>query len=207
MRIAVFGATGTIGNHVVERALAQGHEVTAYSRSAGNITKTHERLRIAEGDVLDPAAVERAVTGQDAVVVVLGAGRKGVVRAEGTRTVIEAMTRTGVKRLVCMSSLGVGDSRPNLNFVWKYLLFGMLLRQAYADHIRQEEYVKSSDLEWTIVRPSAFTDGPATGTFRRDIAPTEKGLALKISRADVAAFLVEQVSDPTYVRRTPGISS
>ncbi|WP_280266279.1 NAD(P)-dependent oxidoreductase [Nocardia wallacei] len=207
MRIAVFGASGTIGRLVVEQALARGHEVTAYSRSAENITKTHERLRIAEGDVLDPAAVQRAVAGQDAVVVTLGAGRKGVVRAEGTRTVIEAMTRTGVKRLVCMSSLGVGDSRPNLNFVWKYLLFGMLLRQAYADHGRQEDYVKGSDLDWTIVRPSAFTDGPATGTYRRDLSASEKGLALKISRADVAAFLVEQVTDSTYLHRTPGISS
>ncbi|AYF79468.1 SDR family oxidoreductase [Nocardia yunnanensis] len=207
MKVAIFGATGTVGRHVVARALAAGHQVTILTRDAAHVAAPHERLRVEVGDVLDPAAVERTVIGQDAVIVTLGAGRKGVVRAEGTRTIIEAMDRTGVKRLICQSSLGVGDSRGNLNFVWKYLMFGMLLRQAYADHEAQERYVRSSDLDWTIVRPSAFTDGPATGGYRRGFPATETGLALKISRADIADFLVEQLTDDTYVRRTPGISN
>lgn len=207
MKVAIFGATGTVGRQVVARALAAGHEVTALTRDAANLTVTDQRLRVEVGDVLDPAAVERAVIGQDAVIITLGAGRKGVVRAEGTRRVIEAMNRTGVKRLICQSSLGVGDSRGNLNFVWKYIMFGMLLRQAYADHVVQEQYVKASDLDWTIVRPSAFTDGPATGTYRRGFPATEPGLSLKISRADIADFLVEQLTDDTYLRRTPGISN
>ncbi|GAB2521688.1 NAD(P)-dependent oxidoreductase [Nocardia heshunensis] len=206
MKVAIFGATGTVGRHVVARALAAGHQVTALTRDPAHISTPHERLRVEVGDVLDPAAVERTVIGQDAVIVTLGAGRKGVVRAEGTRRIIEAMDRTGVKRLICQSSLGVGDSRGNLNFVWKYVMFGMLLRQAYADHVVQEQYVVASDLDWTIVRPSAFTDGPATGNFRRGFAGSETGLTLKISRADIANFLVEQLSDDTYLRRTPGIS-
>ncbi|WP_458690389.1 NAD(P)-dependent oxidoreductase [Nocardia tengchongensis] len=206
MNVAIFGATGTIGRHVVTQALAAGHQVTVLVRDPAKLTVTHERLRAVTGDVLDPAAVERTVIGQDAVIVALGAGRKGVVRAEGTRLIIEAMNRTGVKRLICQSSLGVGDSRGNLNFVWKYVMFGMLLRPAFADHVRQEEYVLAGDLDWTIVRPSAFTDGPATGDYRRDFPGTETGLSLKISRADVAGFLVEQLTDGTYVRRTPGIS-
>ncbi|BAW10420.1 NAD(P)-dependent oxidoreductase [Nocardia seriolae] len=207
MKVAIFGATGTIGRHVVARALAAGHEVTVLTRNPANIAAPHERLRVEVGDVLDPAAVERTVIGQEAVIVTLGAGRKGVVRAEGTRRIIEAMDRTGVKRLICQSSLGVGDSRGNLNFVWKYVMFGMLLRQAYADHVQQEQYVLASDLDWTIVRPSAFTDGPTTGKYRRAFPATETGLALKISRADIADFLVEQLTDETYVRRTPGISN
>lgn len=206
MRIAVFGATGTVGRHIVEQALARGYEVTALTRDAGRITRTHERLRIVEGDVLDPGAVERAVSGQDAVLVALGNGRKGVVRAEGTRTIIEAMNRTGVKRLICQSTLGAGDSRPNLNFVWKYLMFGLLLRPAYADHQQQETYVRASGLDWTIVRPSAFTDGPRTGTYRRGFGVNETGLSLKIARADIAEFLLDQVTDRTYVHRAPGIS-
>ncbi|WP_063130397.1 NAD(P)-dependent oxidoreductase [Nocardia fusca] len=206
MRIAVFGATGTVGRHIVEQALARGYEVTALTRDAGRITRTHERLHIVEGDVLDPGAVERAVQGQDAVLVALGNGRKGVVRAEGTRTVIEAMNRTGVKRLICQSTLGAGDSRPNLNFLWKYIMFGLLLRPAYADHQQQESYVRASDLEWTIVRPSAFTDGPRTGTYRRGFGADETGLGLKIARADIAEFLLDQITDRTYVHRAPGIS-
>ncbi|MRH91940.1 NAD(P)H-binding protein [Nocardia sp. SYP-A9097] len=207
MRIAIFGATGTLGRQVVTQALAAGHEVTALTRSAANMPVTHERLRVVVGDVLDPAAVERVVLGQDAVIITLGAGRKGGVRAAGTRTVIEAMQRSGVKRLICQSTLGTGDSAGNLNFVWKYVMFGMLLRQAFADHVQQEQYAIASDLDWTIVRPSAFTDGPATGAYRRNFGPAEPGLALKISRADIAAFLIEQLTDATYVRRTPGISN
>ncbi|MBF6437412.1 NAD(P)-dependent oxidoreductase [Nocardia cyriacigeorgica] len=207
MRIAIFGATGTLGRHVLERALRQGHEVTALTRDASRVSTTHDNLRVLEGDVLDPAAVEGAVAGQDAVLISLGNGRKGVVRAEGTRTVIEAMRRNGVKRLICQSTLGVGDSRPNLNFLWKYILFGLVLRPAYNDHVRQEEYVRASDLDWTIVRPSAFTDGPATGTYRQGFAGDEAGLSLKISRADIADFMLDQLTDRTYLHRAVGISN
>ncbi|WP_280236356.1 NAD(P)-dependent oxidoreductase [Nocardia cyriacigeorgica] len=206
MRIAIFGATGTIGRHVVAQALKQGHEVTVLTRDAANVTSTSDRLRVVVGDVLDPAAVERVVAGQEAVLVSLGNGRKGVVRAEGTRTVIAAMQRNGVKRLICQSTLGIGDSRPNLNFLWKYILFGVVLRPAYADHEVQERYVRESGLDWTIVRPSAFTDGPATGTYRRGFPGTEPGLSLKISRIDIADFMLEQLTDRTYLHQAPGIS-
>lgn len=206
MRITIFGATGTVGRHVVDQALERGYEVTALTRDASRIDRAHDRLRVIQGDVLDPAAVERAVLGSDAVIITLGNGRKGVVRAEGTRAVIEAMNRAGVKRLICQSTLGAGDSRANLNFLWKYIMFGLLLRPAYADHQQQETYVRASDLDWTIVRPSAFTDGPRTGTYRRGFAGDEAGLSLKIARADIAEFLLDQVTDPTYVHQTPGIS-
>ncbi|WP_194816303.1 NAD(P)-dependent oxidoreductase [Nocardia sp. XZ_19_385] len=207
MRIAVFGATGTVGRVVVEQALAQGHEVTAFTRNAAGVTQQHEGLRIVEGDVYDTNSVERAVAGQDAVIVALGDDRKGQVRFGGTKSVIEAMNRTGVKRLIVQSSLGVGDSRPNLNFLWKYIIFGIVLRKAYVDHGHQEELVQASNVDWTIVRPAAFTDGPRTGAYRRGFGPNEKGLQLKIARADIAAFYLEQLTDPTYVRRAVSISN
>lgn len=207
MRIAIFGATGTLGRHVLERALRQGHEVTILTRDASRVPTTNDNLRVLEGDVLDPAAVDRAVAGQEAVLISLGNGRKGVVRAEGTRTVIEAMRRNGVKRLICQSTLGVGDSRDNLNFLWKYVLFGLVLRPAYNDHVRQEEHVRASDLDWTIVRPSAFTDGPATGTYRQGFTGNEAGLSLKISRADIAEFMLDQLTDRTSLHRAVGISN
>ncbi|WP_054812348.1 NAD(P)-dependent oxidoreductase [Nocardia arizonensis] len=207
MRITVFGATGTVGKLVVERALEQGHEVTAFTRHASSFAQPRERLRVVRGDVLDAAAVEGAIAGRDAVVVTLGDGRRGRVRFAGTDTIVRAMRRTGVRRLICQSTLGVGESRANLNFVWKYVMFGILLRKAYEDHVRQEDCVRASELDWTIVRPSAFTDGPPTGAFRRDIPGDATGLGLKIARADVADFLLEQLTDPTYVRRAPGISN
>lgn len=207
MRIAVFGATGTVGRLVVEQGLERGHEITAFTRDAAGVDAAHPNLRVVTGDVLDADAVQRAVAGQDAVIVALGNGRKGVVRAEGTRAVMAAMRRTGVKRLVCQTTLGAGDSRANLNFLWKYVMFGLLLRPAYADHQRQERYVReATDLRWTLVRPSAFTDGPATGTFQRGFGADVAGLALKISRADIAGFLLDQVADETYLNRAVGIS-
>ncbi|MEV6137227.1 SDR family oxidoreductase [Nocardia sp. NPDC051990] len=207
MRIAVFGATSTVGRLVVEQALEQGHEVTAFTRNAASVQQRHERLQVVEGNVLDTSSVERAVAGQDAVLISLGAGRKGVIRAEGTRAVLEAMDRTGVKRLICQTTLGVGDSRGNLNFLWKYVMFGMLLREAYADHEKQEEYVRGSNLDWTIVRPSAFTDGPRTDTYRHGFPADTNGLSLKIARADIAAFMLTQLTDPTYTHLAPGISN
>jgi putative NADH-flavin reductase len=205
VRVIVFGATGTVGTHVVAQALDKGHAVTAFTRNPAHVQQQHERLEVVRGDVSDLAAVQRAVVGHDAVIVTLGAGRKGDVRALGTQTIIEAMKKTGVRRLICQSTLGVGDSRANLNFWWKYVMFGLLLRAAYADHVRQEEFVKQSQLAWTIVRPSAFTDGPRTGSYDRDFGADRK-TKLKISRADVADFIIEQLTDDTYLHRTPAIS-
>jgi putative NADH-flavin reductase len=205
MKVIVFGATGSVGRLVVEQALREGHDVTAFTRNPARIPQARERLQIVQGDVTDPGAVRQAVSDHDAVIVTLGAGRKGNVRAAGTRTIIEAMEHTGVRRLICQSTLGVGDSRGDLNFVWKYVMFGLLLRAAYHDHVRQEQYVKRSKLDWTIVRPSAFTDGPRTGRYERAFGSDRK-TALKISRADVADFLVGQLTDASYVHRTPAIS-
>ncbi|NNG03840.1 MAG: SDR family oxidoreductase [Inquilinus sp.] len=206
MKLIIFGATGTVGRLAVEKALAEGHRVTAFARRPAALESDHPNLTRLAGDVLDPDAVDRAVQGQDAAIVALGAGRKGTVRAVGTRHVVEAMERHGVRRLVCQSTLGAGDSRAALNFFWKYIMFGLLLRDAYADHQAQEAVVRQSALDWIIVRPAAFTDGPATGTYKHGFAPTEKALALKIARADVADFLLRQLTDDTYLRQTPGLS-
>jgi putative NADH-flavin reductase len=155
---------------------------------------------------MDPASVESAVQGQEAVLCSLGAGRKGTVRSEGTRNIINAMEKVGVQRFVCQSTLGVGDSRANLNVFWKYIMFGFLLRPAYADHVSQENYVRQSRLDWTIVRPAAFTDGKHTGQYRHGFPGTDKTIKLKISRADVADFMLKQLIDDTYLHKTPGLS-
>lgn len=206
MNITVFGATGTIGRLVVEQALAAGHQVTAFTRDAARVTAHHERLHVVEGDATDPAACLPAVEGADAVVVTLGAGRKGVVREAGTRAVVTAMRQAGVRRLVCQSTLGIGSSRPNLDLFWKYLMFGALLRAAYADHVRQEAVVAESGLDWTTVRPSAFTD-QSPGPVRHGFGGSESGLSLKIARSDVAAFVLAQIEDEAYLRRAVSVSA
>ena len=206
MKLVIFGATGSIGRQVVNQALSQGHTVTAFAREASKVGFEHPNLRIALGNVMDPVSVENAIQDHDAVLCSIGAGRKGNVRAEGTRNIINAMEKLGIRRLICQSSLGVGDSRGNLNAFWKYIMFGLLLRPAYADHVRQEDYVRQSNLDWTIVRPSAFIDGERTGQYRHGFRGTDKTLKLKISRNDVADFMLKQLLDNTYLHMTPGLS-
>ena len=206
MNVIIFGATGTVGRHLVAQACAQGHKVTAFGRTAGGLAKSHPNLRTVAGDVLDVEAVATAVRGHDVVVCALGAGRNGGVRAKGTANIIDGMQRHGIKRLICQSTLGAGDSAVHLNFFWKYVMFGLLLRPAFADHAEQERLVMGSGLDWTIVRPAAFTDGPATGAYKHGFSHSEKQLTLKISRADVAGFILTQLTQDTYLRKAPGLS-
>jgi putative NADH-flavin reductase len=206
MKVLIVGATGTIGRELVTQGVEIGHTVTAFARDPSKLEIKHANLEIIEGDVMDSALVDRTVAGHEAVLVALGAGSKGQVRSTGTRNVIQAMQRNAVRRLVCLSTLGVGDSRTHLNFFWKYIMFGMLLREAFADHVSQEEHVIRSGLDWTIVRPAAFTDGERTGNFRHGFPATAKALKLRISRADVADFVLTQLADNRYMHMTPGIS-
>jgi len=194
MHVTVFGATGSVGRQVVDRTLAAGHTVTAHTRDAAKVRVEHERLRVVEGDVTTLAGCRPAVEGGDAVVITLGDGRRGTVREAGTRAVVETMQQLGVRRLVCQSTLGVGASRDNLTKFWRYAMFGALPRRAYADHVRQEEVVAASGLDWTIVRPSAFTDQELEGV-RHGFGADVSGLRLKISRGQVADFLVAQLAE------------
>lgn len=207
MKVIIFGATGITGSAVVQEALERGHTVTAFVRTPSKLTTSHPNLSVFQGDVLDETSVIQAVQGHDAALVSLGAGLKGVVRSEGTSNIIKAMQKFNIRRLIVQSSLGVGDSRDNLNFYWKHIMFGMLLRNAYKDHVLQEDYVKQSNLDWTIVRPGALKDGERTGgNYRYGFSPVDKTTALEISIADVAEFMVKQLVDETYLCGTPGLS-
>ncbi len=206
MKLIIFGSTGSIGRQLVKQALEQGHMVTAFARDPVRVDIKHADLQVIQGDVMDPASVERAIQGHEAVLCSLGAGRKGTVRSEGTRNILSAMEKVGVRRFICQSTLGVGDSRGNLNVFWKYIMFGLLLRPMYADHVSQENYVRRSHLDWTIVRPGAFTDGERTGQYRHGFPSSDKTTKLKISRADVADFMLKQLTDDAYLHKTPGLS-
>lgn len=208
MKIVVFGATGGTGRELVGQALERGHDVTAQARSPEKLAElAHEHLEVVQGDVLAPTDVERAVTGQDAVLCAIGAGaERSTLREDGTRNIVAAMEATGVRRLVCLSSLGVGDSRANLGFFTKHVVVGIFLRHAFADHERQEAVIRNSSLDWTIVRPPHLKEGPRTGEYRHGFAPTDRDIQGWISRADVADFMLNQLDSDTYLRRSPGVS-
>lgn len=206
MKIIIFGATGTIGKKLLEQSLEQNYEVTAFVREPSKVEIQHNNLKIIKGDVLNLPSVEKAVIGHAAVLCALGAGRKGVVRAEGTSNIIKAMEKAGISRIICQSSLGVGDSWDSLNFFWRHIMFGLLLKDAFRDHEIQEKYVKQSHLDWIIIRPGAFTDGQLTGNYKHGFAGNDKSTKLKISRADVADFMLKQLTDNRYLKQTPGLS-
>jgi putative NADH-flavin reductase len=208
MKLVIFGSTGGTGKELLKQALDQGHNVTAYARNPARIQDIkHASLRVVCGNVLDPAVVESAVTEQEAVLVAIGAGaQRTTLREDGTRLIVEAMEKTGVQRLLCQSSLGVGDSRTNLPFFTKYIIVSVFLRHAFADHARQEAVVKQSSLDWTIVRPPHLTDGPRTARYRYGFSTTDTRINGKISRADVADFMLKQLTDDTYLHQTPGVS-
>ena len=208
MKLLVFGATGGIGRQVVQQALEQGHTVTAFARHPAKLEMQHAKLNLCQGDVLDRPTVARAIQEQEAVVCTLGAGQKltGTVRSQGTQHIIEAMEQTGVRRFICQSTIGAGESWGSLNFYWKYIMFGLILRNVLADHERQEHHVKHSQLDWTIVRPGAFVEGERTGQYRYGFPGTDQTSKLKISRADVADFILKQLTDDSSIHKAPSLS-
>lgn len=208
MKLVIFGSTGSIGQQIVQQALDQGHQVTAFLRNPAKLNIQHPQLNIFIGDVMNSTLVEEAVMGQEAVICVIGSGNKlsGNVRSQGTQNIIQAMEKLGVKRLICQSTLGTGDSWGNLNFYWKYIMFGLILRKVFADHQIQEQYVRQSNLDWTIIRPSAFIDGNLTGQYRHGFDSSDRELTLTISRPDVADFILKQLRENTYFGKAASLS-
>ncbi len=207
MKLLVFGSTGGTGRRIVEQALLQGHTVAAFARDPRKLDITHASLEVIRGDVTDSASVEAAVRGNEAVLSTIGAGfRRCTLRTEGTWNIVRAMEEAGVRRLVNQSALGVGDSRDLLPFHYRYGIVPILLRHAFEDHEGQEAVIRESGLDWTIVRPGNLTDGGLTGEYRHGFTATDKATRLKVSRADVADFMLSQVTDESYLRSTPSVS-
>jgi putative NADH-flavin reductase len=208
MHLAIFGATGGVGRHLINRALEQGHTVNAFTRHRERLGQAQAGLRIVEGDALDGAAVRRAVTGSDAVLCALGMPLRNAsrLRARGTRTIVEAMEAMGVHRLVCLSALGSGDSRAILPWYYRAFLVPFVMNRLFDDHEVQEEIVAASSLEWTLVRPGNFTNGPRTGAYRHGFTRPDASLTLKIAQVDVADFMLEQLTSDRYLHAAPALS-
>ncbi|MEL7208951.1 MAG: NAD(P)H-binding protein, partial [Actinomycetota bacterium] len=201
MRVIVFGATGKTGQHVCRVAADQGHDVTAFGRSAERLEQPG--LRKVVGNVFDAAAVADAVAGHDGVIVCLGSTglRDTSTLSDGTASVVAAMTTHGVQRLIVLSAAGVGESWTQIPFSSK-VLFRTMLRNVFADHEAQEALVHQSTLDWTIVRAAVLKDGPAVGSYDA----TNSGPITKITRADVAACLVDQLDASDHVRQAISVT-
>jgi putative NADH-flavin reductase len=205
MNLLIIGATRGIGRCLLEQALAAGHAVTALVRHPQRLAQNEERLRVIQGDILDPEAVERAVVGQEAVCITIGIGiTLGPVQvfSQGTANVLAAMRRQNVRRLICITGIGAGDSQGHGGFFYDRIIHPLLLKTLYADKDRQEALIRASDADWTIVRPGFLTHGPLTRKYR--VITDLRGISAgKISRADVADFILDELATPRYLRQTP----
>src|SRR5690349_14536213 len=150
MKLLIIGSTGGTGRELVKQGLEQGHQVTAFARTPSKLGVSHHNLRIAQGDVTDQASLEAAMAGQEAVLCALGTKviRKSTIQSDGTRNIIQAMQRNGVKRLVLETSLDLGDSRGQLGFFFAHVIRPTLLRNIFVDKELQERMVQESGLDW-----------------------------------------------------------
>ncbi len=200
MKVLIIGGTRGVGREVVLAAHAAGHEITLLARNAERISLPVTGVRVVAGDAGDADDIERAVAGQHVVVWTVGIGptRRPVdLFSRGTQFLLAAMAKHGVRRLVCVTGIGAGDSRGHGGFLYDRILQPLFMKTVYEDKDRQEALLRASDVDWTIVRPGALTNGPATG-LTRVLTNLDGVTAGKISRADVAAFIVEQLASDEY---------
>lgn len=204
MKIALFGATGGTGRQIIAQATAAGHEIQALVRDPARLPHING-VTVVKGDVLDATAVDDTVRGVDAVIISLGntAGNPDYVVSRGTAVILDAMQRAGLRRVIAITSIGVGDSKDQVPLFFKALMT-TALRKPMEDKEQQETAIMASGLDWIIVRPGGLTDGPATGHYR---AGVDKAIrAGQVSRADVAGFVLKQLTDDTYLRQAPAIT-
>lgn len=209
MKLLIVGATGGTGRALVEQALERGHQVTAFVRDPGRLAVQHQHLVVARGDVLDPASVEAAVRGQDAVLCALGHKRwfyPTHILSEGTRNLIRAMESQGVRRLVCETTLGIGDTWGRMGAYYTLFVGVFILPLYFLDKVRQERAIRESSLDWVIVRPGALTNGPKRGRLRHGPRVGHWLWTVRVSRADVADFMLDQVTGDAYLHSAPGVS-
>lgn len=205
MKILIVGATRGIGRALLEQALASGHAVTALARNPQRLAVQHERLRVVKGDIRDPDSVAAAVRGQDAVCCTIGVktpwDQPGVF-SQGTKHLLQAMKQAGVRRLLCVTGIGAGESKGHGGFLYDRIVRPFLFGSIYPDKDRQEALIKASDLDWTIIRPAFLTNGPLTKRYRAltDLTGVTAGW---ISRADVAHFMLQELGSSRYLRQTP----
>ena len=207
-RVLIIGATGGTGRQLVTQALERGHVVTALVRDPSRLRVDHPRLTVIQGDVLDEGSVEAAMRGQEAVLSALGHKRYFYptrILSEGTRNVLHAMKAHGVPRLVCETSLGIGDSAGRMGLYYTLFVIPVILPFYFWDKTRQERLIHGSSVEWVIVRPGALTNGDKRSRYRHGRRIGSFLFTVRVSRADVADFMLDQLTSDAYLRAAPGL--
>ena len=207
--LALFGATGRTGRHLLQQALERGYNVRVLARDPGKLAVQSERLVVVRGNLKDAACVEEVITGADAVLSVLGptSNEPTFEISRGTADIMSTMKRQGVKRLIISAGAGVGDpgDAPKLFNKLINVALKATARNVYEDMLKTVDQVRGSGLEWTVVRVPRLTDGPKSGQVR--VGMVGKGTGANLSRADMAEFMLKQVNDSRHLRQAPVISN
>ena len=208
MKIVVFGATGGAGLEVVRQALEAGHHVTGFVRTPSKISIQHPNLTLFQGDVMDSSAVEKAITGQDAVISTLGPVRPPVPHMMETaaKNIVAAMQKHGIRQIISTTGAGVRQPEDQPKFMDHFigLLLNLLAKEVVQDSAENVKVIRSSDLEWTIVRFPRLVTGAHTGKYR--VGYVSKESSTQFSRADGADFILKELTEKKWVRKLPLVS-
>jgi len=208
-RVLIVGATGGTGRQLVTQALERGFTVTALVRNPSRLRVDHRRLTVIQGDVLDVASLEAAMQGQEAVLSALGHKRYFYptrILSVGTSNILQAMEAHRVRRIVCETSLGIGDSAGRMGLYYTLFVIPLILPFYFWDKTRQERIIAGSKVDWVIVRPGALTNGSKRGRLRHGSGVGSLLWTVRVSRADVAEFMLDQLASNTYLRAAPGVA-
>jgi nucleoside-diphosphate-sugar epimerase len=208
-RVLIVGATGGTGRLLVAQALERGLTVTVLVRDPARLQIEHQRLTVVKGDVLDPASVEAAMHDQQAVLSALGHKRYFYptrILSEGTANIVRSMETHGVRRLVCETSLGIGDSAGRMGLYYTFFVIPMILPFYFWDKTRQERVIAASTVDWVIVRPAALTNGTGRGRCRHGNRVGSLLWTMRVPRADVAAFMLDQLASNTCLQTATGVA-
>jgi putative NADH-flavin reductase len=205
MKIVLFGASRGVGLKVLEQALKAGHSVTAFVRSPDKFTLQHANLTMFQGDVLDAAAVDKVIAGQDAVISTLGPTRPAIagMMEIAARNIVNAMKKNGVRRLVSTSGAGIRQVEDQPKFIDRFISFllNLLAKQVVLDSIANVKVIQVSDLDWTIVRFPRLIDGSYTGNYR--VGYVDKDSSSQISRDDAADFVLKELIEKKWLKKLP----
>jgi putative NADH-flavin reductase len=202
MKLFLLGATGPTGQQIVSQALEQGHEITAYVRDPSKLNYDNKLLRVVTGDIFSGEALAKHMQGHDVVMSALGIGKRlksDNLISRATAAIIPAMKSSGVKRLIFLSAFGVEPTYRQANWIQK-LVFKTFLRNLYADKETANELIRNSGLQWTLIAPVLLTNGPRSGNYQSAEKLEMKGMP-KISRADVAEFMLKEARDNRWLER------
>jgi putative NADH-flavin reductase len=203
MKFLLLGASGGVGRCILAQGLERGHLIRAQTRDAARLAGQPAGIEVVAADPTDAAALRALVTGQQAVVIALGTapGRRTSLFSDVTRKLIAAMAAEGVKRLVAITGVGAGETRGHGGFLYDRLIYPLFTRPFYEDKDRQERLIRDSPLDWVVVRPAPFKATPGSAPFQALTEIRPDTVLRRITRDEVAAFVLDQLADDRYLRR------